>query len=163
MMHYINKNEDVLVSMEQPDPSVWCEIPIGIMNNNSSITIINANSVYAYCMARNLAYETKSEGITLHEKINNALSQLCFNVPTKEAYLNQYSIHTQLNKAEYKWYDYLMLSTLYGGNNRHFVLIKPFIVPATYIKEITNKYDSKIVNKFIKQLIIEGSITINNS
>lgn len=163
MMHYINKNEDVLVSTEKPDLSVWCEIPIGVMNNNSDVTIINENSVYAYCMARNLAYETKAEGVTLHEKINNALSQLGFNVPTREAYLNQYSIYAKLNKAQYKWYDYLMLSTLYGGNNRYFEPKKPFIVPATYIKDITDKYDSKKVNKFIKQLIIEGSITINHS
>jgi len=59
MMHYINKNEDVHVSTEKPDLSVWCEIPIGVMNNNSDVTIINENSIYAYCMARNLAYETK--------------------------------------------------------------------------------------------------------
>ena len=59
-------------------------------------------------------------------------------------------------------YDMLSLACLYGGNNRSFNIIKPFIVPKDYIQDCfyNNNYMTGKIDEFIKKLKTEGFIEI---
>jgi len=158
--HYINENEDVLVSNENPNEAVWYEIPIGFTCYNSNLVIINQNCLFRFCVVHSMSYAVKKE-MTWHNKMNQTLELLGYNIPSSQDYVAQYSKQGFVTNA-YKWYGCLALGTLYGGNYNSFELLKPFTIPASYINGINREYSSQKVKDFIASLIKNGSIAIAN-
>lgn len=147
-MHYINENEDVLVSLDKEIPEGWFTIP-HLDKYYLAQTIFNNLFIVSkmYC----LAYESFKEptlAMTHHKWMNAngyhyTLNYWTFDVPTN-----------------YNHYDMLHLATLYGGNHRNFNILKPFIVPSEYIQA---EYNKDNIDQFIENLKTNGFISINTT
>jgi len=144
-MHYINDKEDVLVSLDIVPEEEWFRVPnldgyyISQVIANDSLFIVSK----MYCLAYK---EFKEPTLSM----------------THQRWLDEYGYVFSRNQfkpcpQKYRNYDCLNLACLYGGNNRNFNIIKPFIIPAEYIQ---SEYNSSKIKEYISFLKKEGYIKI---
>ena len=153
-MHYINENEDVLVSLEDNIPEGFYRIPS--INSYWLSHVIANNSLFIASKCYSEAYKEFHEDTMdmtyckwMETHGYKHLDSFCHIVAKKEIY----------EKAgKYRNYDMLFLACIYGGNYRGFNILKPFIIPKEYV---IADYDQQKIESFIDNLKENKSISIN--
>ena len=148
-MHYINRNEDVLVSLGKEIPDGFYEIPS--LNSYWLAQVIINKSLFVASKCYCLSYKEVEKRDTQAMTNKLWMEQNGFNFD------DCYYDHS-LKNNEWCNYDMLKLACLYGGNFRSFRIINPFIIPRDYI---VAKYDKGKIDSFIESLKVNGFIEIN--
>lgn len=153
--HFINENDDVLVSLDETIPDGFYRIPYIEPFTIAQIAVNKSLFIVAKCYSLAFKeFKEPTEAMTIKKWLNANGFEYNGNYFNNEYYLAKIGY--------YKEYTVLSLSTLYGANYRKFKLIKPFIIPKEYIKECYDNYNSEKIKAYINNLISEGFIEIEN-
>jgi len=149
MVHFIDANENVTVMPEGRKPRKKGLFKIPSTSRGFCANVIEKVGLYAYCEA--FQTQTRIVSSTQAAAIYKRLNEMGYNV--------QDDFYMPNLETKYKWYCFLNLCTLYGGDNRYIKINKPFVVPKEYIQEITAKYEHSKVEAFTKSLVESGHIS----
>lgn len=149
-MHYINQNEDVLISLDNNITEGFYEIP-NIDSYWSSI--ITSNNLYIAAKCNALAHTEFPNECTVNSENIKWLE--------KHGYVYHkpdYNKNWDSSLGFYTNYDVLSLSCFYGGNKNSFDLLKPFIIPKSFLLDLYADYKQEKVEAFIAELIQNENI-----
>lgn len=148
MKHCVNQFEDVLVAPENFIPSPeW----FNISNLNSSDGMY-LSAVGIYNTAKVLSQVDYTSEPTQRMCELRKFDELGFEIDPL--------LERDGFPEKYKWYQLLMLCTLYGGNCSNCEILQPFTLSAEYIKTFATNYDGEIIENKVADLITQGYIKI---
>ena len=156
-MHYINKNEDVIITLDENQvPESYYHIPA--LSTGYNYAIINFNDLFtlAECFAK---MNDVDKGLpTIGMKMAAWMKQNKKNIPNIGGAQEYYWTGQRLIEEKYSKYDTLALSCLYGGNMRGFKILKPIHLTKEYIVSAHTNWDGAKIDKFISNLKKNGFI-----
>ena len=146
MQHFINKNEDVLVTPEDYVPGTgWVNLRPNCVVSGFFATCINSVGLFETAKASIEAdYDLES---TIALCVLRKLSENGFLVTSTDESL----------PSKYLNYDFLTLACLYGGNHKNFKMIKPFKLRSAYIQQ---EYNQVAIEEKISYLQEYGFISL---